>query len=32
MDKVDGDCLGVVAIVKAKAPTIPNASPYKEPA
>lgn len=31
MDKVDGDCLGVVAVVKAKAPTIPDASSYKEP-
>jgi hypothetical protein len=31
MDKVDGNCLGVVAVVEAKAPTIPDASSDKEP-
>ena len=31
MDEVDGDCLGVVAVVKTEAPTIPNASSDKEP-
>ena len=31
MDKVDGDCFGIVAVIKAKAPTVPNASSDKEP-
>jgi hypothetical protein len=31
MNKVNGDCFGVVTVVKAKAPTIPNASSDKEP-
>ena len=31
MNEVDGDCFGVVAVVEAKAPTIPDASSDKEP-
>ena len=30
MDKVNADCFGVVTVVKAKAPTIPNTCPKKE--
>jgi len=30
MDEVDADCFGVMAVVKAKAPTIPNTCSKEE--